>query len=159
MALMIEAFPDHLRAIGVIAVRWASVDKMLYDILSKRLLMAEAAHTLRTCGAGKSRLEYFAARLNEADVSVADRRAMLAGVAALIALADERNLIIHGQYGVVMGPEDVLAPSYSDIGLMKRDDYSDGRLDPRLVTIDHFMRHADGVNAASQALRDFLYRG
>lgn len=159
MALIIEAFPDHLRAIGIIAVRWASVDKMLYDILSKRLLMAEAAHTLRTCGAGKRRLEYFAARLKEADVSVADRDAMLAGVAALIALVDDRNLIIHGQYGVMMGPEHGFVPSYSDIGLMKRDDYSDDRMDPRLVTIDHFMGHADEVNVASQALRDFVYRG
>lgn len=158
MALMIEAFPDHLRAIGVIAVRWAAVDKMLYDILSKRLLMAEAVHTLRTCGAGKSRLEYFAARLKEADVSVADRDTMLAGVAALIALADERNLIIHGQYGVMMGGDNALAPSYSDIGLMKRDDYSNDRLDPRLVTIEHFTAHADEVDVASQPLRDFVYR-
>lgn len=158
MALIIEAFPDHLRAIGTITVRWSSIDKLLHDILDGPLNQNEQAKTLRKCGAGKSRLEFFAARVKCAGLVSAQEDELLGSVNQLLKLADDRNLIIHGQYGMMVGPSDEFTASFSDIGLMKRDNYFAGRMDPSIVTVEHFMGHADEVYEASQPMRDYLYK-
>jgi hypothetical protein len=59
MALLAEMFDQHMRAIGVITVRWSSIDGLIYDTLRKRLLLPARAEELRSCNAGAGRLDFF----------------------------------------------------------------------------------------------------
>ena len=60
MVLLAEAlFDRHLRAIGVIAVRWSALDRMLFDILRDRLRLPVDAEKLRTRSSGRARLALF----------------------------------------------------------------------------------------------------
>lgn len=155
MALMIEFHPKHLEAIGTITVRWAHVDRVMYDTLKDVLGMADEAEKLRECRAGVSRFEYFVARVKEADIDAADKAPLVAAGEILKEKMTERNHIIHGQYGVMMGDDDLLAPSYSDIGISKSD--KTDRREPALVTVEHLMAHADEVRDAIQPISSYLY--
>ncbi|WEK00459.1 MAG: hypothetical protein P0Y59_01810 [Candidatus Sphingomonas phytovorans] len=153
MALMIELFPEHLQAIGTIAVRWSSVDRVMHDILLLDFAMSEDAQILRACNAGVSRLELFKSRVEK--TNIVERSNLVAAAVRLVELAKERNLIVHGQYGVIVGDDGALAASWSDIGLKKGGkDFSEGGL----VTTEHLLGHADDVKAASEPLRAYRYR-
>ncbi|CAN5520512.1 hypothetical protein BH10PLA2_BH10PLA2_01050 [soil metagenome] len=155
MALFIEMYPKHLEALGIITVRWAHVDRVMYSTLKDVFGMADEAEKLRECRAGQSRLEYFIARVKAAQMHDADRAKLVDAASVLTVKMTERNHIIHGQYGVMMGADDLLAPSYSDIGVSKSDKID--RREAALVTVEHLMAHADEVREASKPISSYLY--
>lgn len=155
MALIIEFYPEHLEAIGKITVRWAHVDRVMYDILRDIWGMVDEAEKLRELCAGVSRLQYFKARVAEADLDATNKTTLADAATLLIGKMTERNHIIHGQYGVMMGEDDLLAPSYSDIGMSRKD--STDRREASLMTVEHLMSHADEVREASNPISRYLY--
>jgi hypothetical protein len=155
MVLMIEFYPKHLEAIGKITVRWAHVDRVMYDTLKDIWGMVDEAEKLRELRAGANRLEYFKARVVEAELDATNKATLADAATLLIEKMTERNHIIHGQYGVMMGEDDLLAPSYSDIGISKKD--STDRRDASLMTVEHLMAHADEVREASNPISRYLY--
>jgi hypothetical protein len=154
MALLIELFPDHLRAIGLITVRWSSIDVNLYDILRIYLPSPEQAEGLRGAPAGRRRLEKFRELLRDTGLSLEEQSALNGAVDQLLKLwSDERNYIVHGQYGII-ATDDGLVPSWSDI----KKEASDRLLEPAHVTLDHLVGHADAVSAAAAPIRYCLNR-
>lgn len=155
MAILAEIFELHMRAIGVITVRWSSIDDLMYDILQKSLLLPERAATLRTLNAGTNRLNRFRAWLEDASLLPEEKDALVGAIDQLSQLWATRNMIVHGQYGIIIGDDGSLSLSYSDI---KAKEPSDSRLEPAPVTLDHLVQHADAVSKAAKPLQDFLYR-
>ena len=158
MALLAEAFDHHMRAIGIITVRWSSVDRTLYDILQNRLSLTVEAHHLRQLNAGRQRLEYFRSNLKLSHLSLEEERNLKSAVDCLISLYEDRNSIAHGQYGIIVMDDGTLHVSYSDIRLHRKDGFSNDRFDAAPVTIDHLMEHANAVSEAAEPLGAFLYR-
>lgn len=157
MVLLAEAFDLHMRAIGITAVRWSAVDRLLYDILKDRFARLDDAEKLRGCSAGTNRLEFFKARLKEAELAPEERSSLAHAADQLIALYGERNSIVHGQYGIVFDDEGGMSVSWSDIGLKTRKGETPppGCLEPAPVTVTHLMQHADAVHEASKPLSEF----
>lgn len=159
MVLLAEIFDGHMRAIGILTVRWSEVDRLLYGLLKDSFARPDVAEKLRECNAGTNRLEFFKARLKEAKLTPEGRSNLAHAVDQLIALYVERNSIVHGQYGIVLDGNGDMAPAWSDIGLRKKKhgpplpDY----LEPAMVTEDHLMQHADAVYEASKPLSKFLH--
>lgn len=156
MALLIEMFPDHLKAIGLITVRWSSIDGNIYDILRNYLPSPEEAEKLRTLAAGKQRLECFRKRLKDTSLPSEEKDTLAGAVDRLLLLWEERNHIAHGQYGTMV-TDDGLVASWSDIKT-KANDPSNHLLQPTHVTVDHLVQHADAVSAAAKPLRNCLIR-
>jgi hypothetical protein len=153
MALLIEMFPNILQAIGLITVRWSSIDGVLYDILRNFLPSSEQAEEFRGKPAGRRRLDKLLELLEETSLSPEDKDALKGAVDRLLQLwGDERNYITHGQYGTIV-TDDGLVPSWSDIKKETHD-----LLEPAQVTADHLVGHADAVSAAAKPLRDCLNR-
>jgi hypothetical protein len=144
MVLLAEMFDDHMKAIGIITVRWSSVDGVIHEILRDRLLSPVEAEKIRYLNAGVNRLEYFRTQLKPTSLRAKEKAVLSAAVTRLIELCKERNMIVHGQYGIIVGEDGSLSVSYSDIGLRKMEP-SDCRFEPALVTKEHLMQHADAV--------------
>jgi hypothetical protein len=66
MVLIAEAFAPHMQAIGIITVRWSSIDWVLYDIL--RAHLPAEAEKLRHSSAGRQRFECFLKLLKGTDI-------------------------------------------------------------------------------------------
>jgi hypothetical protein len=158
MVLLAEMFDHHMRAIGVITVRWSSIDRLIYDILRNRLLLPAAAETLRSLGAGKVRLDFFRKQLEETNLRPEEKDALAGAIKQLQQLWIDRNSIAHGQYGIIAVEDGRLSVSWSDIRVGKTKEPSDHRLEPARVTVDDLVQHADAVSEAAKPLRDFLYR-
>lgn len=158
MANIAEAFTHHMAAIGVISVRWASVERVLYDILQERLDLVDCADRLRHLNAGISRLEYFRARLKVTNLTVDDEVHLKSAVDCLMKLYDDRNSIAHGQYGIIASDDGTLDVSWSDIASRKHGNSSTPHLEPTPVTVDDLRQHAEEVYKAAAPLREFLYR-
>jgi hypothetical protein len=148
MGLLIEAFPDHLQAIGVITVRWSSIDGDMYDILKNCLPLPEKAEKLWTLIAGQRRFECFLTLLKDTILLPEEKDALADAVDQLVRLWKERNYVAHGQYGII-ATDDGVVPSWSD--------FKTGT-EPAEVTKDHLDQHATDVLAAARPLRDFLHR-
>ena len=159
MVLLAEVFSGHMRAIGILTVRWSEVDRLLYSLLKDRFARLDAAEKLRGSNAGTNRLEFFKARLKEAELTAEEKSSLAHAVDQITALYVERNSIVHGQYGIVLDDNGNMTPAWSDIGLRKRKheqpppDY----LEPAMVTEDHLMQHANAVYEASRPLFGFLH--
>src|ERR1022692_4435404 len=102
MAAIVEISVPHMTAIGVITVRWSSVDRLLYDILIDRLCLTAEAHTLRCMNAGRQRLEFFKSKLKRANLTPEQESGLKSSVDCLIRLYADRNSIAHGQYGIIV---------------------------------------------------------
>jgi len=157
MVLLAEMFDHHMRAIGVIAVRWSSVDRLLYDILKDRLSLPDQAKALRRCNAGTSRLEFFNSRLRHSALHIKEQKFLADLANRLIVLCEERNSIIHGQYGVSADDDGGLFVIYGDIGMKKGQEDSCSCLEPALVCVEHLTQHADAVYEATMPLSKFLH--
>jgi hypothetical protein len=158
MALLAEMFNQHMRAIGVITVRWSSIDGMIYDILRKRLLLPERAEELRFCNAGTGRLDFFRARLKESCLQPEEKNALDKAIGQLLQLWEDRNKIVHGQYGIMAEADGGLSVCWSDIKMGKGKELSKSWLEPAQVTVDHLDQHAAAVSEAATPLRNFLYQ-
>jgi hypothetical protein len=156
MALPTEAFDRHMKAIGIITVRWSSVDGALDDILRARL--PAEAEKLQHSNAGRQRFECFLKLIKGADMLPDEKRALADAVNLLMGLWKDRNLIAHGQYGIVTGGDGSLSPVWSYIRVPKGNGHPDPLMEPALRTVEHLTQHADDVSAAAKPLRDFLYR-
>jgi hypothetical protein len=87
-----------------------------------------------------------------------EKRTLADAVDLLMGLWKDRNLIAHGQYGIVTGDDGSLSPAWSDIRVPKGDGHPDRLMEPALLTVEHLIQHADVVSEAAKPLRDFLYR-
>ena len=158
MALFAEMFDKHMKAIGVISVRWSSIDNYMYKILGDRLLLKAEATEFRYKNAGRKRLDYFKKLINcISHLPLEEKIALTASIDRLIELYSERNLIVHGQYGMLVADDNTLSPSYSDIKL-RVDEPSVGRMEPAPVMVDDLLQHADAVSEAAKPLTNFLYQ-
>lgn len=158
MVLLAEMFNAHMKAIGIITVRWSSVDGLMYEVLRDRLLLPESAEKLRSCNAGRTRLRYFKKQIGIWNSLIEDKNAISGAVDILDNLYEDRNMIVHGQYGIIFEEDGSLSVSYSDIGIRNTEKSPSCRLEPAPVTIDHLMQHADAVYKAAKPLRDLLYQ-
>lgn len=160
MVLLAETFDGHMRAIGVLAVRWSAVDRLLYDLLRDRLRRLDDAEKLRECSAGKTRLDFFNKRLKDAELQTKEKSSLAHAVNQLLALCDERNAIVHGQYGIAFGDDGDMSVTWSDIGLRKREGEAPSPcyLEPASVTVGDILQHADAVYEASRPLFSVLHR-
>jgi hypothetical protein len=156
MALPTEALDRHMKAIGIITVRWSSIDGALDDILRARL--PAEAEKLRQSNAGMQRFECFLKLIKGADMLPYEKRALADAVKLLMGLWKDRNLIANGQYGIVTGGDGSLSPVWSYIRVPKGDGHSGRLMEPALLTIERLTQHADDVSEAAKPLRDFLYR-
>jgi hypothetical protein len=100
-------------------------------------------------------LEFFRACVEEAALSSDLKKSLFDAVDSLLGLYNDRNSIVHGQYGIIVDDDGNLSPSCSDIGKRK-----DGPcyVEPAPVEVGHLMQHADAVYEACKPLRTFLYR-
>ena len=158
MALLAEMSDPHMRAIGVITVRWSSIDGLMYDILRKRILFPAQAENLRHKNAGKARLAFFRHQLKDISLRPEEKSALDGAVDELLRLWEDRNKIIHGQYGIIAGEDGGLSLCWSDIRVRRGKELSESWLEPAEVTVDHLDEHAAAVSEAATPLRNFLYQ-
>lgn len=67
MALLATAFDGHVKAIGIIAVHWSSLDNTVYEILQKPFNLMEEAEKFPGFDSGMKRLNKLKEWLQSAD--------------------------------------------------------------------------------------------
>lgn len=159
MVLLAEMFDAHMRAIGILTVRWSEVDRLLYELLKDRFRWPDHAEKLREYGAGKRRLRFFKTRFEDAELQPEEKSSLTQAVEQLLSLYDERNSIVHGQYGIGFGDDGDMFVTWSNIGLMKQkgEASSPSYLEPAAVTEDDILQHANAVYEASKPLFSILH--
>lgn len=162
MAYLIEMFGEHMRALGVIVVRWSSIDRVMYEIIDQRFSLQDEAERFRAIDSGKQRLDFFYARTKEADLTPGTRDLLLASVDELRSLWDQRHSIIHGQFGVMFMPR-ADEPEASDMHAslhdirLARHAAPNAIPPPTPVPLQNLTDHADAVRGASQILINYRY--
>lgn len=97
------AFPAQLHAIGLATVLWANLDaQILAALIRLDAISVDQRYAFRRKPSGVKRYQFATQLLRDAGMQTVPQRLLQDEIAAALALwSSERNLVTHGQYGVV----------------------------------------------------------